>query len=70
MKKPLFNLYDGLFARFARKKCREGCFGFGFARKPKHFSPTFCERSEQKRLLLWYLPDFTTSVATIKDLLF
>jgi hypothetical protein len=59
-KKPLFNPYGGLFARFARKKWE----GFGLCPKPKHFSPTFCERSEQKRLLLWYLPDFTTCVVT------
>jgi hypothetical protein len=46
-KKPLFNPYDGLFARFARKKWEEGCFGFRQSPKPKHFSPTFASEASK-----------------------
>jgi hypothetical protein len=59
LNKSLFNKYDSLFARFARKKWEEGCFGFGQSPKPKHFSP-YLRTSEQKRLLLWRLFDFAT----------
>jgi hypothetical protein len=54
--KPLSKPYDDLFARFARKKWDEGCFGFGQSPKPKHFSPPFASEASKSGFYCFIYP--------------